>query len=128
MDLNRGRRIFAEGNQWVIVVFQIYLSLEKKTITNIFVFNFGLGAGDTLTTKDDNTQTESDALLSPTDEEKPTERRLSRDIGTQAYSIDFEKEKPTLQFSEPEPSFSQHDNLPETRNNEINVSLRKSTD
>lgn len=89
----------------------------------LFLHKLDAGAGDTLMTQDDNTQTETDALLSP-DEEKHTERRLSRDIGTQAYSIDFEKEKPTIQFSKS--SLSQHITLPETRDKEINVSLRKS--
>lgn len=66
--------------------------------------------------------TANDECTTPTAEQK--ERRLSRDIGTQAYSIEFENERTTRSLSVPRASIStgtdtrdQNDALPIRRSN-----------
>lgn len=64
-------------------------------------------------------------MQSPTENNHSSERRPSRDIGTQAYSIDFEKEKPTSQFIEASSS-SKHSISTDTREKDFSVPIKRS--
>lgn len=103
------------------------LSMSKYCYLNNFTFSwFSLvfdaiaGAGETVQT---HVESADDTIADTSYTSTPVERRVSRDIGVQAFSLDFEQEKPT---KTPQTTRTHTASTDSTQQTEINVSLRKS--